>query len=150
MFFNINNDFCRPFPYISMNCLNKFLDFTCKNASWRSLSIILGKLTFFILSVLHRHSSDGSNCIVNVTAQKMKFSITDFFSKCDQIRSFLKKSVMENFIFCAVLCINQCNLCIINLMRIIQNFSKETLFYFLIVTCFILILFAGNLLSNFL
>ena len=27
------------------------------------------------------------------TAQKMKFSIKDFFSKCDQ---------MENFIFCAV------------------------------------------------
>ena len=44
------------------------------------------------------------------TAQKMKFSIKDFFSKCDQIRSFLrmwphllKKSLMENFIFCAVL-----------------------------------------------
>ena len=43
------------------------------------------------------------------TAQKMKFSITDFFSKYDQIRSFLqiwshslKKSVMENFIFCTV------------------------------------------------
>ena len=43
------------------------------------------------------------------TAQKMKFSINDFFSKCDQIRSFLriwshllKKSLMENFIFCAV------------------------------------------------
>ena len=39
----------------------------------------------------------------------MKFSISNFFSKCDQIRSFLrawsyllKKSVMENFIFCAV------------------------------------------------
>ena len=39
------------------------------------------------------------------TAQKMKFSIKDFFSKCDKIRSFLriwshalKKSVMENFI----------------------------------------------------
>ena len=39
----------------------------------------------------------------------MKFSIKDFFSKCDQIRSFLriwshllKKSVIENFIFCAV------------------------------------------------
>ena len=30
------------------------------------------------------------------TAQKVKFSIEDFFSKCDQIRSFL----MENFIFC--------------------------------------------------
>ena len=47
------------------------------------------------------------------TAQKMKFSITDFFSKCDQIRSFLriwshllKKSVMENFIFCAVTIVN--------------------------------------------
>ena len=36
----------------------------------------------------------------------MTFSIKDFFSKCDQIRSFLliwshllKKSLMENFIF---------------------------------------------------
>ena len=43
------------------------------------------------------------------TAQKIKFSIKDFFSKCDQIRSFLqiwshllKKSLMENFIYCAV------------------------------------------------
>ena len=42
-------------------------------------------------------------------AQKMKFSIKDFFSKCDQIRRFrrirshlLIKSLMENFIFCAV------------------------------------------------
>ena len=39
----------------------------------------------------------------------MKFSIKDFFSKCDQIRSFLwiwahllKNSLMENFIFCAL------------------------------------------------
>ena len=44
------------------------------------------------------------------TAQQMKFSTADFFSKCDQIRRklqiwshLLKKSVMENFIFCAVL-----------------------------------------------
>ena len=37
-------------------------------------------------------------------AQKMKFSIKDFFSKSDQIRRklLLKKSLMENFIFCAV------------------------------------------------
>ena len=42
------------------------------------------------------------------TAQKMKFSIQDFFSKCDQIRRkvhvrshMLKKSLIENFIFCA-------------------------------------------------
>ena len=40
------------------------------------------------------------------TAQKMKFSIKDFFSKCDQSRGFLwiwshllKKSLMENFTF---------------------------------------------------
>ena len=39
----------------------------------------------------------------------MKFSFKDFFSKCDQIRRklqiwshILKKSLMENFIFCAV------------------------------------------------
>ena len=39
----------------------------------------------------------------------MKFSIKDFFSKFDQIRSFLwiwsyllKKSFIENFIFCTV------------------------------------------------
>ena len=38
----------------------------------------------------------------------MKFFIKDFFSQCDQIRTFLwiwslllKKSLMENFIFCA-------------------------------------------------
>ena len=43
------------------------------------------------------------------TAPKKKFSIKDLFSKCDQIRRnlriwsrLLKKSLMENFIFCAV------------------------------------------------
>ena len=40
-------------------------------------------------------------------AQKKKISINDFFSKCDQIRRklriwshLLKKSLMQNFIFC--------------------------------------------------
>ena len=40
----------------------------------------------------------------------MKFSVKDFFSKCEQIRSFLrmrshllKKFLMENFIFCEVI-----------------------------------------------
>ena len=43
------------------------------------------------------------------TVQKMNFTIKDFFSKCNQIRRklriwlhLLKKSLMENFIFCAV------------------------------------------------
>ena len=47
--------------------------------------------------------------LITFTAQKMKISIKDFFSKCDQICRFLriwshlpKKSIMENFIFCAV------------------------------------------------
>ena len=47
------------------------------------------------------------------TAQKMKFTIKNFFSKCHQIRRFLriwshllKKSFMENFIFSAVKDIN--------------------------------------------
>ena len=47
----------------------------------------------------------------HITLHKnMKFYIKDFLSKCDQIRSFLriwsyllKKSLMENFMFCAVL-----------------------------------------------
>ena len=58
---------------------------------------------YFVLSML-----SGLN-----TAQKMKFSIKDFFSKFDQIHSFLRfglriwshlltKLSMENFIFCAV------------------------------------------------
>ena len=44
------------------------------------------------------------------TAQKTEFSIKDFFSKCDQIHRklwicahLLKISLMENFIFCAVM-----------------------------------------------
>ena len=45
------------------------------------------------------------------TAHKMRFTIKDFFSKCDQIRSshLLKKSSMENFIFCAVAKIKRYN-----------------------------------------
>ena len=44
------------------------------------------------------------------SAQKVKFSIKNFFGKCDQICRFLriwshllKKSLIENFIFCTVL-----------------------------------------------
>ena len=42
----------------------------------------------------------------DITTQNMKFSIKDFFNKCDQICNFLriwshlmKKSLIENFIF---------------------------------------------------
>ena len=47
--------------------------------------------------------------VVGVTSQKLKFSIEDFFSKCDQIRRklriwshLMKKFIMENFIFYAM------------------------------------------------
>ena len=37
------------------------------------------------------------------TAQKIKFSIKDFFGKCDQInKTSWNKCLMENFIYCAV------------------------------------------------
>ena len=37
------------------------------------------------------------------TGQTMKFSIKDFFTKCDHIgRKLKKKSLMENLIFCPV------------------------------------------------
>ena len=56
------------------------------------------RFRFSPLTISTRHST-----------QKMKFSIEDFFSKCDQIRRklriwshLLKKSPMENFSFCAV------------------------------------------------
>ena len=52
------------------------------------------------------------NFVALLTAKKMKFSIKEFFSKCDQIRSFLRiwshllnKFLMENVIFCTVLSI---------------------------------------------
>ena len=47
--------------------------------------------------------------LITVNAKEIKFSIKDFFSKCDQIprkmriwSHLLKKSKMGNFIFCAV------------------------------------------------
>ena len=52
----------------------------------------------------------GSLLFLIYNAQKMKFSIKNFFIKCDQIlrklriwSHLLKKSLMENFFFCAVI-----------------------------------------------
>ena len=54
--------------------------------------------------------------INNIAAQKMKFFIKDFFSKCDQIHRFLqvlshllKKSLMENLFFCVVYALTRDN-----------------------------------------
>ena len=57
-------------------------------------------------------------------AQKMKFSIKDFFSKCDQMRRNLpiwshlqKKSIMEYFIFCAVLHLKKFNPLMLDILK---------------------------------
>ena len=54
------------------------------------------------------------NVKIYSTVQKMKFSIKTFLGKRNQIRSFLrisvhllKKSFMENFIFCAVVIVSK-------------------------------------------
>ena len=79
-------------------------------------SIIIKRITNYTAQKMNfflRIWSHLLSCLhLTLTAQKMKFAIKDFFSKCDQIRRklriwshLLKKSLMENFIFCAVLCI---------------------------------------------
>ena len=69
-------------------------------------------------------------CVL-VTAQKMKFSIKDFFSKCDQIRrklriwSYLvKKSLMKNFILSAAC------MCLFSFLELRSlDFSVKPCFY---------------------
>ena len=69
------------------------------------------------LSLHHKKASYGPDIIAKSatigTAQNMKFAIKDFFSSYDQICCFLriwshllKKSLMKNFIFCAVRCLS--------------------------------------------
>ena len=59
---------------------------------------------FYLIKVLYWFVN-----FYSLTAQKKKFSINDFSSKCERIRSFLriwwhllKESLIENLIFCAV------------------------------------------------
>ena len=81
---------------------------------WRRPERLLNVLCTFKLrpvsaGYISRHIIKG--IFSYFTAQKMKFFIKDFFNKCDEIRRklriwshLLKKSIMENFILCAVLC----------------------------------------------
>ena len=60
-----------------------------------------------VVAVLHNNMLQKIRLnMLGHTAQKMKFSIKDFFSKCDQIRRklrilshLLKKSLMENIFY---------------------------------------------------
>ena len=69
-------------------------------------------LPFRLRVSFHFRISSNNDPVKNVTGtvQKMKFFIKGFFSKCDQIRSFLriwshllKKFLMENLIFSATI-----------------------------------------------
>ena len=73
---------------------------------WFQMNRMYNRNVRKVLKVLLVFESFQGRILVRTnTAQKMKFSIKDFFSECDQIRrkpNLLKKSLMENFIFCAV------------------------------------------------
>ena len=76
------------------------------NQKWTSFSHIIG---YNGLEIRTSISFDYVDITRAKTAQKMKFFIKYFFSKCDQIprklwiwSHLLKKSLMETFIFCAV------------------------------------------------
>ena len=70
-----------------------------------------------------------------VTKQKTKFSIKDFFSKCDQIRRklliwphSLEKCLLENFIFCEVsICMRMLKICGSTIYRSLEINFKEYL-----------------------
>ena len=74
---------------------------------WPTIMNLLVQLTHIIYLSHYLLQNVSKN--FTFTAQKMKFSIKDFFSKCDLIRSYLRiwshllnKFLMENFDFCAV------------------------------------------------
>ena len=70
----------------------------------------LNRIRMIVISwKIHHWFLSYTRGVLSTTAQKMKLSIKDFFSKCNQICSFLKiwlhlpkKSLTKNFIFCAV------------------------------------------------
>ena len=101
---------------VYMNLYQNLLKWPAKVKLQAPVCRFVKKQTHLQLLILESMIWDDFNsglfCVIGfwiTTAQKINFSIKDFFSKCDQIRSLLriwlcllKKSIMENFIFCAV------------------------------------------------
>ena len=80
---------------ISLNNDPPILKYFWKNSTPSLLGLLPSSIYIYQLNI-----SEGKITKTKlVLAQKMKLSMKNFFSKCDQIR---KKSLMENFIFCAV------------------------------------------------
>ena len=79
--------------------MNKHVFITCiEDEQFKEL---MQKLLWYLLFLLIITEVYLGPCQTTVTAQKMKFSITDFFSKCDLIRSFLRKKWKNHFL-CSV------------------------------------------------
>ena len=84
--------------------------FFCQNLHLQIMVLLLDKLPNLCIQKLFTQIFEWSlTNFVRITAQKMKFSVKDFFSKCDQIcrklqiwSHLLRKSLMENFIFCVL------------------------------------------------
>ena len=83
-------------------CQTTLMDFIAKIVNVYKQSSIFAKSTIIDEIVLN-------TALALFTVQKTQFAIKHFFSKCDQIQSFLRiwshlltKSFMENFIFCTV------------------------------------------------
>ena len=82
------------------------LKFTFVLLTRHSSTSLKNKILELVRILLKDYLQHNNTC----TAQEIKFSINDFFSKFDQIRRklriwsyLLKKSLMEDFIFCAVM-----------------------------------------------
>ena len=91
------------FPILISPNHTMFITHKCSIAINRKCLVFIIQNRFMIIT-------QKCTVLIACTAQKMMFSIRDFFSKCNQICRFrrvwshlLKKSVMENFIFCAAM-----------------------------------------------
>ena len=85
-----------------------------ENIQFAHLELSIMLFCIFKFCLISNYSNSVLYCVFCFfrlihTAQEKKFSITDFFSKSDQISrklrtrsNLLKKSVMEDFIVCAV------------------------------------------------
>ena len=107
-----------------------FVSYVIRMTKWSPIAPPLTLLLLLTLSLL---------LLRPFTAQKMKFFIKDVFSKCHQSRSFLriwshllKKALMENCNFCAVIrpiVIIIIIAAIINLFHIISLFIVYAILY---------------------
>ena len=109
---------CRPLRVhysrktsLNLSIFKSFLGISSRYIRFYRL-VSLYRLLFRIVCILlpiFRSLSNICGGVFCKNSWRMKFSIKDFFSKYDQIHNFmriwshlLKKSLMENFIFCAV------------------------------------------------